>query len=66
MKKTLTPAEMGRKGGKRSVQTRFKGKSKEEISEIMKVVRASRVNPDHAKRMAQGSVESLRNLTPKE
>lgn len=33
---------MGKKGGKKSVKVRFKGKTKKEISEIMKKVRKSK------------------------
>jgi len=37
--KNKAAQELGRLGGKKSVSTRFKGKTKEEISEIMKKVR---------------------------
>lgn len=37
--------EMAKMGGKASVKKRFQGKSKKEISEIMKKVRAGRTIP---------------------
>ena len=39
--KVLTHAEMSSRGGKNSVKSRFKGKSKEEISDIMSKVAKS-------------------------
>lgn len=64
MKKEMTPAEMGRKGGKRSVKSRFKGMTKKEISDAMRMVRRVRTDKDFTKRMAKGSVESLNKIKP--
>lgn len=36
-------SKLGRIGGKKSVESRFKGKSKEEISEMMRDVRMKRI-----------------------
>jgi hypothetical protein len=39
MEYTKIAQQLGSRGGKKSVQSRFTGKSKEEISELMKKVR---------------------------
>lgn len=62
MKKQWTPAEMGRKGGKKSVQSRFKGRTKEQISEMMSTIRNSKVNKERSKAIAEDSVRALRHL----
>jgi hypothetical protein len=51
-KKTINKAasELGKKGGKKSVESRFKGKSKKQISEIMRKVRYSKTD---SKKMAK-------------
>lgn len=59
MTKTLTPSEMGRKGGKNSVKSRFKGKSKKEISEMMSRIRLSKSEEKTLDRMTQESVDAL-------
>jgi hypothetical protein len=62
MKKQWTPSEMGKKGGKKSVQSRFKGRTKEQISEMMSAIRNSKVDKKHAKAVAEDSVRALRRI----
>lgn len=58
--------QLGSAGGKKSVQVRFGGKKKEEISDIMKKVRMSskEINERHEK-FGKAFLEALRN-TPRE
>jgi len=50
---------LGRLGGKASVGSRFKGKTKEEVSEIMRKVRYSKKEIKEADEMAKEFVDAL-------
>ena len=55
--------QLGSAGGKKSVQSRFKGKTKDEISESMRMVRfKKRYTPEMIVLMDQMGKESLRAL----
>ena len=64
MKNDLTTfaSEMGKKGGKKSAEIRFKNKTKQEISRIMSQVRASKSSIKLSKRIGEENIESLRSL----
>lgn len=54
---------MGKKGGKKSVESRFAGKTKEEISEIMKGVRkASKKDQKVWDKMSNEALGSLKSI----
>ena len=48
---------LGSRGGKASVKSRFKGKSKKEISDMMRKVRVSN-------EMADNALEGIRKIKP--
>lgn len=50
---------LGKLGGKQSVKSRFKGKSKTEISEIMKKVRWTKRDTKKSRKVADDMVDSL-------
>jgi hypothetical protein len=52
-------SEMGKKGGKNSVKSRFAGKTKTEISEIMRNVRYSKKDIRYGNDFANMMVETL-------
>lgn len=57
-------AQLGSQGGKKSVKSRFKGKTKAEISEMMRGVRLNKITytkQDH-KRMDKMAKEIVKNL----
>ena len=51
--------QFAKHGGKKSAQSRFAGKSKEEISEIMRKVRMSSEQKKKVDVMVQGMVDNL-------
>ena len=55
----MTASEMGKKGGKRSAESRFEGKTKEEISEIMRKVRYSKQEREEIKKMGKELVNGI-------
>lgn len=57
--KIWTPSMMGKKGGKKSVQSRFKGKTKDEISDMMRRVRYSKKDSEYGNAIAARMVSSL-------
>jgi ABC-type Mn2+/Zn2+ transport system ATPase subunit len=57
--------ELGKLGGKKSVKSRFYGKSKKEISEMMSNVRLSKAMKQKLDSLSEGFLKSL-NSTPKE
>jgi hypothetical protein len=60
--KELTIKEFASMGGKASVKSRFDGKSKAEISQIMKSVRLSKKQKAEVDSMVDTMVESLRQI----
>lgn len=60
-KKTLdkVASELGRIGGKKSAQSRFKGKSKKQISNIMRKVRYSKKDHKVMDKMTKEFVSNL-------
>lgn len=58
--KIWTPSMMGKKGGKKSVQSRFKGKTKDEISDMMRKVRLTREDNDEIDAGVRDMVEGMR------
>jgi len=62
----MTIQEMAQLGGKASVKKRFKGKTKKQISELMRKVRLSKEEKKEVKEMAGLMVENLnKNVTNK-
>lgn len=54
--------QLGSRGGKKSVEVRFGGKTDKEISEIMSKVRTNKQSIKFAKDAADETVKSLRGL----
>lgn len=54
--------KLGSLGGKKSVAVRFKGKSKSEISEIMRKVRVTKEDQEHIKRIGNETLEAIRKI----
>lgn len=53
---------LGSQGGKKSAISRFKGKSKKEISEIMRGVRLTKTDKDNIKKIAAETLEAIRKI----
>ena len=51
--------QLGKLGGKASVKSRFKGKTKEQISEHMRKIRLSKNEKKKFDEMVEGAVKSL-------
>lgn len=54
-------AQLGKIGGKKSIQVRFSGKSKAEISEIMRNVRYSKKDLKETAKISKAFGEGLNN-----
>lgn len=52
--------QLGKKGGKKSVESRFGGKTKSEISEIMRKVRLTKSEKAEFSEMVDESIENLK------
>lgn len=59
----MTIQEMARKGGQASVKKRLGGKTQSEISQVMRIVRMSKINKARLKEIGEASVEGLRIIT---
>lgn len=56
--------QLGKLGGKKSAQSRFSGKSKDEISELMRKVRLSKQDSKDFQKTLSGFVDNLnKNVT---
>lgn len=51
---------MGKKGGKKSVQSRFKGKTKDEISDMMRKVRITKAEHSEFTQGVEQMVKGMR------
>jgi len=58
---TLSASRLGRQGGINSAKSRFAGKSKSEISEIMKQVRLTKKDRENLGHLAQEMADNLGN-----
>jgi flavorubredoxin len=54
---------LGSRGGKQSAKKRLEGKTKEEISEIMRKMRYSKKQSETIKEMGENVVEGLRKIS---
>lgn len=62
---TLSASRLGKQGGINSAKSRFSGKSKSEISEIMKRVRLIKKDRNNLSNLAQEMADNLgKNVSP--
>lgn len=56
--------QLGRRGGKKSAESRFKGKTKEQISETMRKIRYSKSDLKDIKTMRKAALKAARAISP--